>query len=145
MKKERCFMNPVKNQSIRIYVITTTILGLFAVAIGAFGAHGLKDTIGERLPVFETGSRYHFYHLLVCLVITALYLVKPESIAKSVSVSFWLFITGILFFSGSLYVYAITGLKILGAVTPFGGILFMIGWILLGVGINQSFLSPKKN
>ncbi|WP_411824357.1 DUF423 domain-containing protein [Leptospira sp. 'Mane'] len=138
-------MNPVKNQSFRIYVITTTVLGFLAVAIGAFGAHGLKETIGERLPVFETGSRYHFYHLIVCLVIVSLYLVKPENISKLVSVAYWLFVTGILFFSGSLYVYSVTGIKILGAITPIGGIFFMIGWVLLGVGLYQSFLSPKKN
>ncbi|TGN17055.1 DUF423 domain-containing protein [Leptospira idonii] len=138
-------MNLVKNQSLRLPFLITCLSGFLAVAIGAFGAHGLKETIGERLPVFDTGSKYHFYHTIVCLVVLVSLAVQEGKPDRKILFSVWFFIIGILLFSFSLYTLAITGQRILGAITPLGGVCFLIGWILLGIGLYQSFLVPKKN
>ena len=105
------------------------ILGGIAVAMGAFGAHGLRDQVDERmLAAFKTGARYHMYHALALLLVDVQLWRAPESGAQRAG---WAFLLGIVLFSGSLYAMAITGNRSLGAVTPFGGLTFMIGWALL--------------
>jgi uncharacterized membrane protein YgdD (TMEM256/DUF423 family) len=135
-------MKSVKNQTIRSYLLLTTIWGFLAVAIGAFGAHGLKEIIGpERMPTFETGNKYHFYHTIVCLVV--LIISRQNGFNKHLRLSFLFFNIGIFLFSFSLYALAITGIRTLGIITPFGGVFFLIGWIFLGIGSFQSFEEPK--
>lgn len=93
------------------------------VALGAFGAHGLKNRLTpEMLTVFETGVRYQAYHALGLLLLAALR--GPDKAG-------WCFVGGILLFSGSLYALALTGVRWLGAITPLGGLLFLAGWALL--------------
>ncbi len=108
----------------------TSILGFLAVVLGAFGAHTLKAKIGlDQLKVFETGVKYQMYHVLVLLFINS-YGGFSDKIKKKISIFFFL---GILFFSGSLYLLS-TGIissKIIGPITPFGGLFFIIGWLLL--------------
>ena len=134
-------MNPVKNQSTKTFIIISCTFGFLAVAIGAFGAHGLKEIIGlERMPIFETGNKYHFYHSIVSLFI--LLLSKQIGFNQYLKFSFCAMIIGIFLFSFSLYALAITGIKILGAITPLGGLSFLIGWLLLGIGANQSRSEP---
>jgi uncharacterized membrane protein YgdD (TMEM256/DUF423 family) len=103
--------------------------GAIAVAAGAFGAHALKDRLTDKaLAVFETGARYQMYHALA-IVLCAL-------IAGSVAgarVSGWLFQAGIVLFSGSLYALALSDVKVLGAITPLGGLAFIAGWIWLAI------------
>lgn len=111
------------------------ISGFLAVTIGAFGAHGLKDLLGENLPIYETGNRYHFYHTFAIYVSTFLYFFYPTK--KGFLLAAYLFGTGILFFSGSLYALSISGIRILGAITPIGGILFLAGWGVLGYTSSQ--------
>lgn len=107
-----------------------------AVVIGAFGAHGLKAHISnEMLQVYKTGVEYHFYHALGLLLIGVLSISMPSVLLNW---SAFLLTAGIILFSGSLYILAITGVKWLGAITPLGGISFTTGWILL-------FVSVKKN
>lgn len=107
-------------------------LGLLAVALGAFGAHALKGTVmPEQLVIFETGNRYHMYHALALLAVGLALRQKPSSMFR---LSARCFLGGIALFSGSLYTLALTGLKGLGAVTPVGGLLFLIGWGCLGMG-----------
>jgi uncharacterized membrane protein YgdD (TMEM256/DUF423 family) len=110
------------------------ISGGLAVAIGAFGAHALKPFLMEtgREATFELAVRYQFYHALA-LVATGI--LTSETGRKALHYSALCFILGIIFFSGSLYVLCFTGIKMLGAVTPFGGVFFILGWILLGVGV----------
>ena len=110
------------------------IAGGLAVAIGAFGAHALKPFLMEtgREATFELAVRYQFYHALA-LVATGI--LTSETSRKALHYSGICFILGIIFFSGSLYVLCFTGIKMLGAVTPFGGVFFILGWILLGVGV----------
>jgi|JI10StandDraft_1071094.scaffolds.fasta_scaffold142575_1 uncharacterized membrane protein YgdD (TMEM256/DUF423 family) len=130
-------MIPVNNQSIRYYLLTSTALGFLAVAIGAFGAHGLKEIIGpERMPVFETGNKYHFYHTIVSLIV--LLLAKQYGFNLYLKLSYFSFLLGIFLFSVSLYALAITGIRLLGVITPFGGVSFLCGWIMLGMAIVQS-------
>lgn len=104
---------------------------MVAVVLGAFGAHSLKSALTlELIESFETGVRYQMYHALALLFTgwaTNLYDRREFSLAG------WFFLAGIILFSGSLYVAALTDLK-LGIITPFGGIAFVIGWYLLGRG-----------
>lgn len=120
----------------RRFLLMATISGLFAVALGAFGAHILKKILTpDEVQIFETGVRYQFYHTFALLVvaITARYLSE-----RWTNIAGWLFVFGILFFSGSLYLLAAAeafGFKestsLLGPLTPIGGVLFMGGWLAL--------------
>lgn len=107
-------------------------LNLFlAVALGAFGAHGLKGKIADDLlAVYETGVHYQMIHGLGLLALASLLRVAPEA-AGGLSAAGGFLLAGIVFFSGSLYLLALTGVRALGAVTPFGGVAFLIGWALL--------------
>jgi uncharacterized membrane protein YgdD (TMEM256/DUF423 family) len=115
-----------------------SLFGAFAVGIGAFGAHGLKDILAEtgRLETFETAVKYHFYHSLALLMIGILYLFKPDW--KQLKLAGILMMIGILIFSGSLYILSLTGITWLGAITPLGGVAFILGWAFL-------FLATTKN
>lgn len=105
------------------------VSGLLAVALGAFGAHGLKAIISpEMLEVYKTGVQYQFYHTFALLIVGIL---MNFSQSKALTWSAYLFITGIVLFSGSLYVLAITDVKALGIITPFGGITWIAAWFLL--------------
>lgn len=97
-----------------------------AVAAGAFGAHGLRERLPARgLEVFETAARYHMYHALAMIAAGLL-------VARGASTAGWIFQAGIVVFCGSLYALALTDVKLLGAITPFGGLAFLIGWLWLG-------------
>ena len=99
-----------------------------AVAAGAFAAHGLRDRLDARaLEVFETAARYHMFHALALILAGVL-----ATSIRGAHTAGWLFQIGIVLFSGSLYALALTGAKGLGAVTPFGGVAFLAGWLWLG-------------
>ncbi|ANS73689.1 hypothetical protein AWM70_03135 [Paenibacillus yonginensis] len=116
----------------RTYTAIGAILGLLAVAIGAFGAHALKDVLDEEArKVYETGVQYQMYHALALLLIAVLAHTWGES--ASLRWAARLFLIGILLFSGSLYVLSISGVKVLGAITPLGGVAFIAAWILVVV------------
>lgn len=109
----------------RLVVSLGALNGAIAVAAGAFGAHGLKDRLAPKaLEVFETGARYQMYHALA-MVLAGILVARGPGIAFQI---------GILLFSGSLYALALTDIKALGAITPFGGIAFIAGWIWLTIG-----------
>jgi len=100
-----------------------------AVGAGAFAAHGLRERLDARaLEVFETGARYQMYHALAIILAGII----ATSGARGAQTAGWIFQAGIVLFSGSLYVLALTGVKGLGAVTPFGGVAFLVGWLWLG-------------
>jgi uncharacterized membrane protein YgdD (TMEM256/DUF423 family) len=110
-------------------LLTASILLALAVAIGAFGAHGLKSHLSEAmLQTWKTGVEYHFYHALGLLLIGVLSVSMPTHLLNWSAL--FLF-AGIVLFSGSLYILAITGIKWIGAITPLGGICFIAGWLLL--------------
>lgn len=109
------------------------VLAGLAVALGAFGAHGLRARVTpDLLVVFETGARYHMYH---ALAIVAVGLALDRWPAAGVSAAGWLFLAGIVLFSGSLYAMTLTGARWLGAVTPLGGLAFLAGWVLLAIAV----------
>ena len=100
-----------------------------AVALGAFAAHGLRGRLSpEALVTFETGARYHMYHALALLAVAWAAARWPGG---TTSAAGWLFVAGTVLFSGSLYLLAVTGVRTLGAITPFGGLAFIAGWIAL--------------
>lgn len=115
--------------STRLFFGIGALLALVGVALGAFGAHGLRGTLSTQdLATFETGVRYQMYHALALLAVAGAAARWPGG---SASVAGWLFVVGILIFSGSLYVLVLTGQRWLGAVTPLGGLAFLAGWALL--------------
>jgi uncharacterized membrane protein YgdD (TMEM256/DUF423 family) len=115
----------------RTFLFLGALAGLTGVALGAFGAHALRARLQpEMLTVFETGVRYHLYHALA-LVATALILGRFNG--KLVVAAGWLFAAGIVLFSGSLYALALTGVSALGAITPIGGLAFLLGWACLAL------------
>lgn len=108
------------------------IAGFLGVALGAFAAHGLKTRLEpDMLAVFETAARYQMYHALA-LVAAAWGWSRWKH--RIFSFAGWMFVAGIVLFSGSLYVLAMTDRKWLGAVTPFGGLAFLTGWLSLAIG-----------
>jgi len=115
----------------RTFLLAGAVAGLIGVGFGAFGAHGLRGRLTpDMLAVFETGVRYHMYHALALLLTAAL---MPRVPGKAIIAAGWLFVAGIVLFSGSLYLLAVTGVTILGAITPFGGVAFLAGWAALAI------------
>ena len=115
----------------RTFLFIGALLGGVGVGLGAFGAHGLKGRLSqEMLAVFETGVRYQMYHALALLVLGAM-MTRLEG--RAVVVAGWSFTAGILIFSGSLYALALSGVTMLGAITPIGGVAFLAGWIALAI------------
>lgn len=118
-------------------LMTASVFLALAVALGAFGAHGLKSQLStEMLQTFKTGVDYHFYHALGLLLIGILAVSFPSDLIKWSAI---LLTAGIILFSGSLYALAITGIKWLGAITPLGGLSFIAGWVLLFLAIWKRF------
>ena len=114
----------------KFYLMAAALSGFIAVALGAFGAHGLKQHLSaDLLAVYQTGVQYHFYHTFALLAVGLLMLYMPAS--GALRWSGILFIVGIAIFSGSLYVLSLTGVKWLGAITPLGGAAFLAAWLLL--------------
>jgi uncharacterized membrane protein YgdD (TMEM256/DUF423 family) len=101
------------------------VLGALGVALGAFGAHGLKDRVTDPhlLEVWRTGAHYHLIHAVALLAVAS----HPSRPAAAG----WLFVVGIALFSGSLYAMTLTGVRWLGAITPLGGVAFIVGWLVL--------------
>lgn len=116
----------------RAFTVIGALFALLAVGGGALGAHGLRARLTpESLAVFEVAVRYHMYHALA--IVLAAWAVGRWP-AGSVKAAGWLFVAGTLCFSGSLYVFVLTGQRWLGAVTPLGGLLLMAGWGCLAWG-----------
>lgn len=117
----------------RLFMILGSASAFLAVAAGAFGAHALRARLTPNLlTVFETGARYQMYHALALLVVA--WAVDRWGGGMMVW-SGWSFVVGTVLFSGSLYALALTGVRGFGAVTPLGGIAFLVGWLLLLVGV----------
>lgn len=121
---------------LRQFALLGSINGFLAVALGAFGAHGLRGRISpEMLEVYKTGVLYHLVHALVLLLVALL--AERMTELKIMRRAGWLLQAGIVLFSGSLYALAISGVHILGAITPLGGVCFLAGWAMLAVAAFQ--------
>ena len=115
----------------RNFLLVGAVLAFVAVGLGAFGAHGLRGRLApDMLAVFETGVRYHMYHALA-LILTSLLMARING--WLVTAAGWCFVAGIVLFSGSLYALALSGVTILGAITPLGGLAFLVGWAWLAI------------
>lgn len=119
------------NDLARLMAGLGAINGFLGVAAGAFGAHALKARLSpDLLVVFETGVRYHLYHALALLGVAFVASVRPTGLTQAAG---WAMLAGIVLFCGSLYALALSGVRALGAVTPFGGVAFLAGWVLLAI------------
>ncbi len=117
----------------RSFLALGAINAFFCVALGAFGAHSLKQKLSiDMLAVYQTGVQYHFYHALGLIAVGLVLLHFPKS--RLVVLSGWLMFAGIILFSVSLYVLSLTGIRGLGAITPLGGVAFLSAWALLAYG-----------
>jgi uncharacterized membrane protein YgdD (TMEM256/DUF423 family) len=115
----------------RIFFIIGSILGGLAVATGAFGAHGLQKMVTpERLDTWEKAVRYQIYHALALLLLAWAITHWPEQ-AKLLAAGGWLFLIGVVLFSGSLYLLVLSDTSWLGAITPLGGVALVVGWLCL--------------
>lgn len=117
-----------------IFIAIAAINGFLAVGLGAFAAHGLRDRLPEDLlAVFQTGVQYQMYHALALFGVGLLGIQFADS--PLLRASGFMFIAGIVIFSGSLYILSLSGIRWLGAITPIGGLAFLTGWLLLAIAM----------
>ncbi|RYG44958.1 DUF423 domain-containing protein [bacterium] len=120
----------------RRWVAIGAALAAAGVALGAFGAHGLKGRVDAALiPTWETAAHYHQYHALALIVLGLMPASKQKNLAAN------LLLAGLLIFAGSLYAYVLSGIKVLGAITPIGGALLIGGWIVLALAYGRKTAS----
>jgi len=111
----------------RTFLLIGAALNFLGVAAGAFGAHALRSRLtADMLSVFETGVRYQMYHGFAILLVALL--IGHAGSARLLVISGWSFVAGVVLFSGSLYALTLTDVRVLGAITPLGGLLFLLGW-----------------
>ncbi|CRM62416.1 MULTISPECIES: DUF423 domain-containing protein [Pseudomonas] len=116
---------------LRSFLMLAAFFGFTGVALGAFAAHGLKNRLSaEYLAIFHTGVTYQLVHTLALFGVALLAAHLPGRLVTWAGIAF---VVGILLFSGSLYVLTLTGISKLGIITPFGGLAFLLGWLLLGL------------
>jgi len=114
----------------KLVIMLAGINGFLAVSLGAFAAHALRDRLSpELLNTFQTGVQYHMYHALALFGIGLMMINFPAS--NILRVSAYLMLAGLVFFSSSLYLLSITGIRWLGAITPIGGVFFLVAWALI--------------
>ncbi|PZX05824.1 uncharacterized membrane protein YgdD (TMEM256/DUF423 family) [Psychrobacillus insolitus] len=116
----------------KFFIIAGAINGFLAVALGAFGAHLLEGRIADKyLSTWGTAVQYQMFHALALVAIGILMSSKVLGHVSQLNIAGYLILAGIVIFSGSLYVLSLTGISILGAITPIGGVAFLAGWIML--------------
>jgi len=107
------------------------VLGFLGVALGAFGAHALAERLGPQIQTWQTAAHYQLVHAVALLVVASL---LERQVTRAITVAGWMFAIGTVLFSGSLYLLVLTGQHAWGAVTPFGGVCYLTGWLCLAVG-----------
>jgi len=116
----------------RSFLFIGAVINLLGVAAGAFGAHALRNRLSaDMLAVFETGVRYQMYHGFAILLVALA--IGHFGSARLLLISGWSFVGGVVLFSGSLVALALTDVRVLGAITPLGGVLFLVGWVCLAL------------
>lgn len=129
----------VMSASQHYLIFSLALLGFIGVAVGAFGAHILKQRLSpDMLAIFEVGVRYQMYHVLAMGLAVWISTLSPAMNQWGISAGY-LFLIGIIIFSGSLYLLALTGVKTWGAITPIGGLLFLLGWLALIIAAYKNF------
>ena len=120
----------------KVFVILGSLSAFIGVALGAFGAHGLKTKVSpEMLTVWQTGVQYHLVHALGLVLIGILCQLMPET--SMVRNAGWMILSGTVLFSGSLYVMVLSDIRALGMITPLGGVAFLVGWLLIAIAAWQ--------
>lgn len=120
---------PVITDHSRRFIVMGSVNAFLAIALGAFGAHGLKAILSaQALQTWQTAFEYHVYHALGLILVALLLEALPKA-----RIAGWLMLTGIILFSGSLYLLALSGMKILGMITPLGGVCFLAAWLWLAM------------
>jgi uncharacterized membrane protein YgdD (TMEM256/DUF423 family) len=115
----------------RVVIAIAALLGAAAVLLGAFGAHALRDTLDERaLAIWHTAVEYQFWHVLAAVAVA---LLARDGASTCLRIAAIAFVAGIVLFCGSLYALALGGPRIVGVITPFGGVAFVVGWIALAI------------
>jgi uncharacterized membrane protein YgdD (TMEM256/DUF423 family) len=132
----------------RSLAVLSAVLGFLGVALGAFGAHGVKTLLtsapdaAQRLAWWDTAAKYHLIHALA-VGLAAVLAARAGGAAVTAAVAAgWLFAAGVLLFAGSLYVMTLTNVRVLGAVTPIGGVLLLAGWLALALAASRLPESP---
>ncbi len=124
----------ILNKNSKKFLAISSLMMALAIALGAFGAHGLKTIVTDSmLVVYKTGVDYHFYNTLGLFAVSFMITLKPES--KKLVISAWMIIIGMIIFSFSLYLLVFLNLPILGAITPIGGSLLIIAWLIVAYSI----------
>jgi uncharacterized membrane protein YgdD (TMEM256/DUF423 family) len=127
----------------QLWIVLGAVFAFLSVGCGAFGAHGLESKLEPRmLAIWETAARYQMYHALALIGLglwagQRLILSASAPLPTATSVAGWAFTIGIVLFSGSLYALALSGIKVLGAITPLGGVAFLVGWIAFALAASQ--------
>ncbi len=118
------------------FIIIGAVLAFFAVMLGAFGAHALKSHLSTHyLTIYQIATDYHMWHAIGLIMIGILHQQNPTHVLRKAG---WFMFVGLLIFSGSLYALSLTGVKALGAITPFGGTALLIAWLLLAYNAFKS-------
>jgi uncharacterized membrane protein YgdD (TMEM256/DUF423 family) len=113
----------------KTFLLLGAVAAFLGVTLGAFGAHALRGRLSpEMLAVFQTGVQYHMYHALALILVSA---IMGRMSGWLIQTAGWCFAAGLVLFSGSLYLLAVTGVTVLGAITPIGGLAFLVGWACL--------------
>ena len=121
----------------KFFVVLGSLNAFLAVALGAFGAHGLKSKVSaDMLTVWQTGVQYHMFHALGLILLGILIHLLPQT--GQLRFSGWLLFSGIVLFSGSLYMMVPSGVRALGIVTPIGGMTFLLGWVLMAFFVSRN-------
>ncbi len=124
-------------ESYRLFLVLASLNGLLATGLGAFGSHALKGRLSDyAMSVFQIANQYQFYYTFGLALVGVLLMLRPE--LSLLRVSGWLMFSGIMVFSGSLYILAISGVKILGAITPIGGLCFIVSWVFIAYAMIYS-------
>lgn len=127
----------------KFFLIAGCLSALLAVVIGAFGAHGLEKVLDSKLlAIYETGVKYQFYHSFALIITAMLSFLLPTS--KGIKIAGAFFLSGIILFSGSLYLYTLTGKTFFGMITPIGGISFIAGWTVLLINLWRQDLRSQQ-
>ncbi|MFC0525177.1 DUF423 domain-containing protein [Pontibacillus salicampi] len=117
----------------KLFLLLAIINGFVAVALGAFGAHGLEGKISEKaIKTWEKAVNYQMFHTMALFVVG---LLMSKVTGGNFAGAGWAFFIGILLFSGSLYIYSVSGIKTFAVITPLGGVSFLVGWVLLGYAV----------
>jgi len=126
------------SETSRTFIIIGSIAGFLSVALGAFGAHGLKQSLSsELMAIYQTAVSYQIYHSLALILIALIFQYQQNKFIKA---SGWIMLAGMMVFSGSLYLLTLTDTRWLGAITPIGGTLLLLSWLLLGLGASKKSL-----